>query len=313
MKGLLFLAGCLFRAIIASPVGDTNFQSDVNVNFTFSRNGTVKTSDGVHLKYMQAGPPTGQNVLFIPGWRQSAAQWQKNVKSFSEAGYHVTAYDMRGHGESEKPNFGYRISRFASDLHDLLTQLDLKDTSIVAHSMGSSVTWALWDQYPETRKRLDHLVFVDQSAVLARNPNWTDEQAEKVSALFGVTEAYDFAEDIGAQTPPFVKSMFSPNVSSADYEFALAQNEKMSDANAATLLINHVFQDWRDVLPRINIPSLVIAGEISVNAPTGISWVASQIPGAKNYTFSAAEYGSHFMFWENPERFQAVIGDFLTA
>lgn len=309
---LLFLAG-LFHVLRASPVNAGVKASYTTTIAVPTHTGHVETQDGVHLSYKQCGPKRGQNILFIPGWHQSAAEWRKQVSYFCSAGFRVTAYDMRGHGESEKPNFGYRVSRFAADLNDLLNKLNLKDLSIVAHSMGSSVTWAWWDQYPHARHRVDHLVLVDQSSVLVADPHWNASQTAQVSALFTPDGVYDLADDIAAQTAPFVRSMLSPSISKADYEWILSQNRKMSDAHAATLLIDHAFRDWRDVLPRINVPSFVIAGEISVNKPAGIVWVATQIPGAKSYTFTAKEKGSHFMFWENPTRFNKLVENFITA
>ncbi|KAK7700969.1 hypothetical protein SLS64_010563 [Diaporthe eres] len=275
--------------------------------------GLVKTQDGVHLRYTQAGPTDGQNLLFIPGWRQTAAEWKKQVKHFSEAGYRATAYDLRGHGESEKPDFGYRLSRFGADLYDVLTTLDLRNVSIIAHSMGSSVTWAFWDQYPDERERIDRLAIVDQSSVLVVDPTWTKEEAETCSAaLFAPAQTYTFAKNIALETPPFVRKMLTSNVTEADYQWILAENQKISDQHAATLLINHAFADWRDVLPRIDIPCLVISGDDSVNDASGIAWAATQIPGAKSRTFTSEEGGSHFMFWENPDLFNSVIEDFVS-
>lgn len=274
--------------------------------------GRVQTGDGVHLSYTQCGPPDGQQILFIPGWRQAAAEWRKQVDYFSKAGFRVTTYDMRGHGESEKPGFGYRISRFAADLNDIVEELGLDDLTIVGHSMGCSITWAWWDQYPRARKHISNLVLVDQSAVMVRNPQWTDEQAAGLSALFAPAEVYGITNDMAAQAPGLVRGMFTDSVSEADLAWVLEQNAKMSDENAAALLLDHAFMDWRDVLPRIDVPSLVIAGGGNIFPSDGIEWIASQIPGAKQVTFSAEEKGSHFMFWENPEKFNSVVEGFLT-
>ncbi|KAM0553958.1 hypothetical protein ACHAPJ_007030 [Fusarium lateritium] len=316
MKGLFILAS-FFQALQASTI---NIDIDISASIggpakgSLLETGLVKTQDGVHLNYTQAGPQGGQNLLFIPGRRQSAAEWKKQVKYFSESGYRVIAYDMRGHGESEKPDFGYRLSRFGADLNDLLTTLNLWNVSVIAHSMGSSVTWAFWDQYPEERQRIDHFALVDQSSILVGDPTWTQKQADTWSAaLFTPEQTYTFAKNISLETPPFVKSMFSPDIPEAEYKWVLAENNKMSDKHAATLLINHAFADWRDVLPRINIPSLVLSGDISVNNASGIAWAATQIPGAKSRTFTAKEKGSHFVFWENPVLFNSVIEEFVTS
>lgn len=275
--------------------------------------GNVTTSDGIQLAYTQAGPATGQKLLFIPGWRQTAAQWRKQMEYFSGAGYRVTSYDHRGHGDSEKPSYGYRISTLAADLNDVLNGLDLTNVSIIAHSMGSSVTWALWDQYPEQRSRVHRFVIDDQSSVLVQDPTWTQAQRSTWSAaLFKPAMTYMFCANMSNELVPFVTSMFTKSISKDDLDWVIAQNLKMSNENAATLLINHAFMDWRDVLPRIDVPTLIISGALSLNNATGINWAASQIPGAHAYTFTAAEEGSHFVFWQNPTRFNQVLQDFVT-
>lgn len=272
----------------------------------------VKTADGVGLSYTQTGPQSGQQVLFLPGWRQAAAEWRKQFDHFASAGFRVTTLDWRGHGESDKPAHGYRLGRFAADLNDILTQLNLDHLTIVAHSMGCCVTWACWDQYPDARKRIDKLVFVDQPATMMRHPHWTDEEALQLSAIFTPDAVYGVAHNIDTQAPLMVKGMFTDSVAEADYDWVLSENKKMSDALAATLLIDHAFRDWRDVLPRITAPTLVLAGEVSIFPAPGVEWVATQIPGARQYTFTAAEKGSHFVFWENPEKFNSVVQDFIT-
>lgn len=275
--------------------------------------GTVTTSDGVKLAYIQAGPAAGQKLLFIPGWRQTAAEWRKQIEYFSGAGYQVTAYDHRGHGDSEKPNFGYRLPRLGADLNDVINTLALSNVSIIGHSMGSSVTWALWDQYPEQHSRIHNFVIVDQSSVLVQDPTWTQAQRDTWSAaLFTPAQTYTFSANMSNELVPFVTSMFTKEISAEDLDWAIAQNQKMSDENAATLLINHAFMDWRDVLPRINVPTLVLSGDASLNNATGINWAVTQIPGARPYTFTKEERGSHFVFWENPERFNQVVREFVT-
>ncbi|KAL1842344.1 hypothetical protein VTJ49DRAFT_5512 [Mycothermus thermophilus] len=288
--------------------------------------GTILTTDNIHLNYTQSGPLHGRNIVFIPGWRQTASEWQKQATYFSQSGFRVTTYDMRGHGDSDKPSFGYRLSRFAADLNDLLDQLKLTDVAIVGHSMGCSVAWAWWDQYNlvtkpkpgkhghgnSPRRVVSSLMLVDQPAVMVRNPAWSDEYAARVGAIFEPQGIYDMANDIGAQLPSMLRGMFTTEVTEEEYQWVLAQNLKMSDENGAALLIDHGLADWRDVLPRIDVPTLVIAGDVSVFPVEGVRWVAEQIPGAEEYTFGQEERGSHFMFWENPERFNEVVKDFLT-
>jgi len=66
------------------------------------------------------------------------------------------------------------------------------------------------------------------------------------------------------------------------------------------------------VIPTLELPTLVFGGELaSIFPPQAAAWIAAQIPGAELSIFTAAEGGSHFMFWENPEKFNAVLRRFL--
>ena len=91
---------------------------------------------------------------------------------------------------------------------------------------------------------------------------------------------------------------------------------KMPAEYAARLLVDHGTQDWRDVitdlLPTLGRPTLVVGGALgTLFPPESQEWIAAKIPGAKLAMFSAEELGSHFMFWENPAKFDAVVREFL--
>jgi hypothetical protein len=74
---------------------------------------TAATNDGVKLHYLEAG--SGSPLVMIPGWSQSAMEFKYQLTGLSDK-YHVYALDMRGHGESAKPNHGYRIQRLSADV-----------------------------------------------------------------------------------------------------------------------------------------------------------------------------------------------------
>lgn len=273
--------------------------------------GHISTNDGVRLAYTQTGPASGDNILFIPGWRQTAAQWHKQVSHF-QTSYRVTTFDYRGHGDSDKPASGHRIYRYAADLLDLLTQLKLRQVHIVGHSMGCSIIWAFFDIYPtQARDLLAGIVLVDQSPCMIADPAWTPEQAKQLAAIFSPSTAFELGKDIAPATAGLVKGMFTAGADAKDVEFALERSSLMSDEAASALLRDHASKDWRDVLPRLDIPALVVAAEGSVFPAEGVKWISEQIPGARFVTFEKEEGGSHFMFYENPDKFNGAVEDFL--
>jgi non-heme chloroperoxidase len=282
---------------------------------TYSPFGSIATSDGVVLRYIQAGPSNGPTLLLIPGRAQTAAQWHKQISYFSKK-YNVIAYDHRGQGESDKPTSGYRIARLAADLSNLVMQLDLKNMTLVGHSMGCSVIWAYWNIFAESRKRISRLVLVDQSACMTADPSWSEEESIALAAGFKVGVAQEMASGLrspGALTlvTGLLKSMFTSAISEEDVEYTVQQNLKMSFDNAATLLIQHASNDWRDVLPTINVPTLVVGAEKSLFRSEGMRYIAGEIAGAQLKIFSEEEKGSHFMFWENPELFNRIVETFV--
>jgi pimeloyl-ACP methyl ester carboxylesterase len=273
--------------------------------------GHVTTSDGVSLYYLEAG--SGKPILMIPGWSQSAEQFKHQVTGLSDR-YRVIAVDMRGHGESDKPDFGYKISRLAKDVHDMIQALDLEEVNILGHSMGSSVIWNYYDMYgPE---RLSKLLLIDQMPMITSNPAWSEEERVDSGAIFNPQSLYEtinaLAGPDGVETTRgFIGNMVTKSIPEEDKAWIIERNLRMPRQHAATLLYNHATQDWRDLIPRIDLPSLVVGGRVSVVPWQSQQWVAEQIKGARLEIFEEEEGGNHFMFIEGPDKFNAIVADFV--
>src|SRR5688500_1580850 len=72
---------------------------------------TVRTDDGVNLAYRTQGEGP-RNLLFMHGWAGSGAFFDETIKHLDLTGLRVIAYDLRGHGASDKPEDGYTLDRF---------------------------------------------------------------------------------------------------------------------------------------------------------------------------------------------------------
>jgi non-heme chloroperoxidase len=93
-----------------------------------------ENSGNIELYYEDHG--SGQPVVLIHGYPLSGASWEKQLPVLLEAGYRVITYDRRGFGKSSQPATGYNYDTFAEDLHKLVTQLRLRDFTLVGFSMG---------------------------------------------------------------------------------------------------------------------------------------------------------------------------------
>jgi len=96
------------------------------------------TNDNVKLHYIEAGEKNEKTIVMIHGWAQSADSFKNQVSGLSEK-YHIYALDLRGHGESEKPEEGYRVFRLAKDVHDFIAGLDLNNVVILGHLITTSI------------------------------------------------------------------------------------------------------------------------------------------------------------------------------
>lgn len=272
---------------------------------------TFQTSDGVQLSWLEAG--SGQTLLMLPGWSQSAALFRDQFEGLSDQ-FHCLALDYRGHGESEKTDHGYRISRFAQDVQELLEHLQLGQVTLLGHSMGASVIWAFLDVFGSDQ--LSGIVIDDQSAAMTLLEDESQSEIENAGAIFPWDQLNQIcaslkSPDADQVTQSLMDNMLSDQISSADRDWIMAENLKFPRHHAATLLFNHSTQDWRDLITRIQIPTLIIGGESSVVPEVSQRWIHSQIPNSLMEIFPTDAGGHHFAFLENPDRFNILLIEFL--
>jgi pimeloyl-ACP methyl ester carboxylesterase len=235
---------------------------------------------------------------------------------FSEK-HRVIALDWRGHGESDKPTGGYRAVRFAEDLREFLTGMGLDGVTILAHSVGASAVWAYLDAYGS--ERIKRLIFVDKGAAETAKPDWdtatADAHGSSISDLAGLQRFYsNVLRSTGvAETAELIRRLFSPSFPPDELAWVAAENLRMPRPAAAALLWDIALDDWSDLFPRIDRPTLVVGAEASLYSPASQRWIAAQIPGGRAEIFPAHEGGSHFMFMENPERFNRIVLDFIAS
>jgi len=249
----------------------------------------------------------------LPGWSQTAAMYRHQLTGLS-ARYRVIALDHRGHGRSSNVTWGYRVSRLAMDLHEVLSQLELDSTAVLGHSMGNAVLWSHWDLFG--RDRFSKMIIAEQPPTLLERPAWPKAKKDLAGCIM---EPNTLAENCDALVGPdadsfaaeFVKGMFSSRISAEDLAYIVEENLRMPRQGASQLLQDTATADWRDLIPKIDIPTLVICGEESLVPTVSQKWIQENIPEAKIEILTGAEGGSHFMFWEGHERFNRLVADFL--
>lgn len=274
--------------------------------------GRLETNDGVVLNFTDSGGE-GVPLVMLHGWGQTRSMFRGQLEGLS-ADRRIITVDLRGHGESEKPRHGYRIARLAADLRDVLDHFTLGCVDLLGWSMGASVLWSYVDIFGSSRVR--SLILVDQPATVVAVPWMTPTDQTSAGSILAVDALVSLAHSMavdpdGNVVRDFVRGMFTGTVDDDLWAFIAEEVSRTPSYAAVPLLFDHATQDWRDVLPLITVPTLVIGCEGSHVSPQSQLYVASSIPGAEVHIFPPEVANSHFPFLENPDAFNAVLTAFL--
>ncbi len=103
---------------------------------------SIRSADGVTLAAQEWGNPSGPEIVFIHGFNQSHLSWARQVKSDLAKEFRLITFDLRGHGNSDKPLVpeAYRESkRWADDVDAIIKQTGLRKPVLVGWSYGGRV------------------------------------------------------------------------------------------------------------------------------------------------------------------------------
>jgi pimeloyl-ACP methyl ester carboxylesterase len=153
------VAGLLGVAVLAATAFPPSAQDGVPIDSRFAE------VNGVRLHYLAAGE--GDPVILLHGYAQTSHMWRPLIAELAKT-HLVIAPDLRGFGESAKPEGGYDKKTMAQDVHALATSLGLQPVGIVGHDIGLMVAYAYAAQYPSDVSRIALM-----DAFLPGVGNWT--------------------------------------------------------------------------------------------------------------------------------------------
>ncbi|MFZ7088854.1 alpha/beta fold hydrolase [Curtobacterium sp. RRHDQ10] len=245
---------------------------------------------------------SGRPVVLIHGWPLSGESWKNQVPALQEAGFRVITYDRRGFGRSDKPHSGYTYDTLAEDLHQLITQMDLHDVSIVGFSMGGGEVARYLSTFGPDR--IHSAVFA--SAVppyllqTDDNPDGPLPKSQAAEMTAGLTKSEDDFYD------QFTTDFFSVDgelkVTEAQRQEALALAHQASKPAALACMAAFANTDFREDLPKVTVPTLVIHGDGDGTVPFEGSGKRTHeaIAGSELYVVAGAPHGvivSHADEW----------------
>ncbi|PWE31782.1 alpha/beta hydrolase [Pararhodobacter marinus] len=260
--------------------------------------------------YYQDTGGTGRPVVLIHGWPLSSAAWSKQIPALTQAGYRVIAYDRRGFGRSDKPATGYDYDTLTQDLDRLMTDLDLRDATLVGFSMGGGEVARYVATHGEDRLR--SVVFA--SAV----PPYLKKSDDNPEGPLDDATAEDFETNLRADRQAFfeqfTKDFFTAGdtlkVTGEERDEALELCKQSSPDAALGCMQAWATTDFRDDLIKIEIPALVLHGLADGIVPFEGSGQRTHrmVTHAELVTIPDAPHGCNT---SHPEAFNKALLDFL--
>ncbi len=271
---------------------------------------TVGTENSADIEIHYEDHGSGQPVVLIHGYPLDGNSWERQERELLAAGYRVITYDRRGFGRSSQPTVGYDYDTFAADLNALLEHLDLNDIVLGGFSMGSGEVTRYLGNYGSARVSKAALFGAIPPFLLKTddNPDGVDGQVfeDIKSAIVKDRYAYfkDFLDNF-YNVDTFAPDRISDQAWQASFDVAAG-----ASPYATYACVDAWLTDFRDDLPKIDVPTLVVHGTADRILP--FSATAERLPDLiKDVKLVPVEGGPHNIGWTHPEELNPALLEFL--
>ncbi len=264
------------------------------------------TSDGVKLFYDVKGE--GKPIVLVHGWSMDSTGFQAQIEELSKK-YKVVAYDHRGHGKSDRPEFGLTLNRFAVDLRELIDHLNLDNILLGGWSMGASTTFEYVKTYGV--EKLAAIVLFDMTPKLINEDEWKmglwHGEYTLQNALDDMTtmnnNLADFMEPfLRRAVPYFTDEMIAPTM-----EAALTNTPHIM----TSMWLAMAYNDYRGILKNMTVPTTIAHGAAStLYSKETAQYLNTHIPNSKVVPF---ENCTHMLVLENAAKATEVLAEAAEA
>jgi pimeloyl-ACP methyl ester carboxylesterase len=267
---------------------------------TYGETMPVIRCNGADLYYEDYGD--GRPIVFLHGATGGLRYFEPQLVELSTE-FRTIAVDFRGHGRSAKSELGHTLPQYARDVRTLLETVALEEVVLVGWSMGAMVTWEYVGQFGTDR--LHGLVDIDMEPSPLKREGYE----------YGSHDVTELRDALGAiQTDPLgllqrqAEALLAAPPSRDLRTLILDEGSRIPPPIQSAMLLELV-RDYREVLPTIDVPTLVCAGaDEQWRTVASVEYVAEQVP---NTRFELFEESGHCPTVEEPERFNRVLTDFV--
>ncbi|ATP39514.1 alpha/beta hydrolase [Solibacillus sp. R5-41] len=255
----------------------------------------VNVEPGVNLFVEDINPGGSKTIVFIHGWPLSHKQFEYQFDFLSAKGYRCIGIDWRGFGNSDKPMSGYNYNRLADDIRTVVSTLQLTNFTLVGHSTGGSIAIRYMSRY--NGHGVSKLVLVDAAAPVGfttetANTFLNEALNDRPKMMQNVIDTFFFQYITG----PFSDWFFQMGLQAAGW------------STAAVIVLLKDEQLYTD-LQQIAAPTLIVHGIHDKVIPfTQAQELNQKIANSQLVPF---QYSGHGLFWEEREKFNELLIQFI--
>ena len=247
---------------------------------------TFTTHDGVTLAYEDWG--RGKPIVFVHSWALDSQMWAPHMLHFNAQGMRTVAMDRRGHGRSDRPGRGYDYDRLADDLAQLIEHLDLRDVTLVGHSMGTAECIRLLTRHGSGR--IASVIMLAPTA-----PCYLDADGQPLPGAVFESEIAAIRDDYPDWLAAGAEDFFLPeetNTSEGTIWRTICIMLNTSLHAAIECFRTRVGSDLRAELSGVDVPALIIHGQRDASEPAASGRaIANAIPGGRMLEYPDAPHG----------------------
>jgi non-heme chloroperoxidase len=267
-----------------------------------------ENSGSIELYYEDYG--SGRPVVLIHGYPLSGRAWDKQVPVLLEDGHRVITYDRRGFGKSSQPTAGYDYDTLAADLHTLLETLDLRDVTLVGHSMGTGEVTRYLGRFGSARVASGVLVSPIPPFLLQASDNPEGLPASLFDGFMAAAR-----KDAPAWMKGFLDNFYNIDkfrgTLVSDQAYQASWNIAVAASATATVACIRAWEtDFRADLPKIDVPMLVMQGDDDRVLP--YPKTGQRLPGMiKDLQAVVIDGGPHAIAWTHADQVNTALLKFM--
>jgi non-heme chloroperoxidase len=262
----------------------------------------ITTPDGVRLHYKDWG--SGAPILFVHAWSMSSDFWECQMYPLSTQGFRCIAYDRRGNGRSEDSGDGYDLDALSDDLATVIDRLDLRELTLVGHSLGANEIVRYLARHGSTRVKRAVLVAGGTPPLikLDDNPDGIDPAFVAAARAAFLANRAKWLED---NSGPFFVADTAPGIINWTRSMMMSSSFRA----AAETQRSFAGTDLRPDLRKIDVPVMIIHGTADASIP--IAFARKTPKYLRDWRMIEYEGAPHGLLVTHAERLTKDIAEFV--